>query len=752
MNLKLTKIEPAKKLEHDRYTVDFFYMDKVEGYYYFYVRDLHKTEINSRNINADEVIIADHEVIKFKMFDPMKATTEHLHINYLCYNDVYRRIPVSYPLYTTEDPSILFDVYDDSESADAVYRELFYGFHREEQTELITYDEDYESKEAFVAALASAYVDERKLYEDIKDKYNRGYVQLPGLYLESMSIDPNNNDGEFSQLDLTLRVVGSDDRTYVSLMVKYASTKEDGYDKYCFAYDDPMYGGQFLFSAYLDTDFYTREFLESVDGIYRTDDLSEIPECPFVPYVAVKDEYMIIDSEAIVYDSAHNAYAAKYLATYMESDSAYAVYERSKYTQAVKESKHISETLNKDPRYELCNKMPGIINLTPYSYIAVQYIDGAFVIIGINNIAAPIGKKYANIFFDYKDAVAYCNKMNADLQDRLCYSPSSATDSNSTKPSVFHETVGVYAGHTSGAVKDVEHLEDYPSDNTLHEIISVEYDTYKANGHKYSLYTLHVREDSNVDPWYIKKIYIVQLLDKELDSSIYITANYRAMLVDHYYMATNTVQTFKLVLEPRDHKWIHDHLLNFYIHSEESRLDDSYDRRHQDILKMKASYLVNKKHRVLIPYYITLKNDGAKYLEPAFLKTKDTKEIVHFAVDDYTPGVNHPLYPQREYKENELYAVSIPTDDKTASFCISYYVVVRIGTDYEIGGNSFFDVVKLKTVEPLKKGFANVYSNYGQACRAAEYLNEVFELSENWTMIREGITINIEKGRAKYES
>ena len=155
---------------------------------------------------------------------------------------------------------------------------------------------------------------------------------------------------------------------------------------------------------------------------------------------------------------------------------------------------------------------------------------------------------------------------------------------------------------------------------------------------------------------------------------------------------------------------------------------------------------------MLIPYYITLKNDGAKYLEPAFLKTKDTKEIVHFAVDDYTPGVNHPLYPQREYKENELYAVSIPTDDKTASFCISYYVVVRIGTDYEIGGNSFFDVVKLKTVEPLKKGFANVYSNYGQACRAAEYLNEVFELSENWTMIREGITINIEKGRAKYES
>ena len=237
MNLKLTKIEPAKKLEHNRYTVDFFYADRVEGYYYFYVRDLHKTDINSKNVNVDEVINADHEVIKFKIFDPMKATTEQLHINYLCYNDVYRRIPVSYPLYTTEDPSILFDVYKDSGSADYIYQELFYVFHKEEQTELEISDADFESKEAFVTALASAYVDERKQYEDMKDKYNRGYVQLPGLYLEAASIDPNNDDEEFSQLDLTLGVVGSNDKTYISLMAKYSSTEEDGYDKYCFVYD-----------------------------------------------------------------------------------------------------------------------------------------------------------------------------------------------------------------------------------------------------------------------------------------------------------------------------------------------------------------------------------------------------------------------------------------------------------------------------------------------------------------------------------
>lgn len=745
MNLKLTKIEPAKKLEHNRYTVDFFYADRVEGYYYFYVRDLHKTDINSKNVNVDEVINADHEVIKFKIFDPMKATTEQLHINYLCYNDVYRRIPVSYPLYTTEDPSILFDVYKDSGSADYIYQELFYVFHKEEQTELEISDADFESKEAFVTALASAYVDERKQYEDMKDKYNRGYVQLPGLYLEAASIDPNNDDEEFSQLDLTLGVVGSNDKTYISLMAKYSSTEEDGYDKYCFVYDDPMYGGQFLFSAYLDTDFYTRKFLESVGGIYRTDDLSIIPECPFIPYTAVKDEYLIIDPKDIVYDSAHNA-SAKYLARYMESDSAYAVYDRN-----------TSEN-NKNSRHVLFNKIPNFINLTPYSYAVVQYIDDTFVIIGVTNVAAPIGKKYANVFFDYNDAVAYCKKMNAELQDKLYYSSNFTSASNTTDKQSFinPDKIGVYVDDGTGLIKAVSQLVEDPNDITLHEILSVEYETddkveYSIDD-KYALYTLHVREDSNVDPWYIKKIYIVQPLSGKADKSNLIEANYRAMLVDHYYMATNTVQTFKLVLSARDHKWIHDNLLNFYIHSEESCLDDSYNRWQQAILKMKASYLVNKKHRVLIPYYITLKNDGAKYLEPAFLKTKDTKEIVHFAVDDYTPGVNHPLHLQHEYKENELYAVSIPTDEKTASFCFSYYVVVRIGTDYEIGGNSFFDVVKLKTVKPLKKGFANVYSNYGQACRAAEYLNEVFELSENWVEMEKDIVINIEKGRAKYES
>ena len=745
MNLKLTKIEPAKKLEHNRYTVDFFYADRVEGYYYFYVRDLHKTDINSKNVNVDEVINADHEVIKFKIFDPMKATTEQLHINYLCYNDVYRRIPVSYPLYTTEDPSILFDVYKDSGSADYIYQELFYVFHKEEQTELEISDADFESKEAFVTALASAYVDERKQYEDMKDKYNRGYVQLPGLYLEAASIDPNNDDEEFSQLDLTLGVVGSNDKTYISLMAKYSSTEEDGYDKYCFVYDDPMYGGQFLFSAYLDTDFYTRKFLESVGGIYRTDDLSIIPECPFIPYTAVKDEYLIIDPKDIVYDSAHNA-SAKYLARYMESDSAYAVYDRN-----------TSEN-NKNSRHVLFNKIPNFINLTPYSYAVVQYIDDTFVIIGVTNVAAPIGKKYANVFFDYNDAVAYCKKMNAELQDKLYYSSNFTSASNTTDKQSFinPDKIGVYVDDGTGLIKAVSQLVEDPNDITLHEILSVEYETddkveYSIDD-KYALYTLHVREDSNVDPWYIKKIYIVQPLSGKADKSNLIEANYRAMLVDHYYMATNTVQTFKLVLSARDHKWIHDNLLNFYIHSEESCLDDSYNRWQQAILKMKASYLVNKKHRVLIPYYITLKNDGAKYLEPAFLKTKDTKEIVHFAVDDYTPGVNHPLHLQHEYKENELYVVSIPTDEKTASFCFSYYVVVRIGTDYEIGGNSFFDVVKLKTVKPLKKGFANVYSNYGQACRAAEYLNEVFELSENWVEMEKDIVINIEKGRAKYES
>ena len=506
-----------------------------------------------------------------------------------------------------------------------------------------------------------------------------------------------------------------------------------------------MYGGQFLFSAYLDTDFYTRKFLESVGGIYRTDDLSIIPECPFIPYTAVKDEYLIIDPKDIVYDSAHNA-SAKYLARYMESDSAYAVYDRN-----------TSEN-NKNSRHVLFNKIPNFINLTPYSYAVVQYIDDTFVIIGVTNVAAPIGKKYANVFFDYNDAVAYCKKMNAELQDKLYYSSNFTSASNTTDKQSFinPDKIGVYVDDGTGLIKAVSQLVEDPNDITLHEILSVEYETddkveYSIDD-KYALYTLHVREDSNVDPWYIKKIYIVQPLSGKADKSNLIEANYRAMLVDHYYMATNTVQTFKLVLSARDHKWIHDNLLNFYIHSEESCLDDSYNRWQQAILKMKASYLVNKKHRVLIPYYITLKNDGAKYLEPAFLKTKDTKEIVHFAVDDYTPGVNHPLHLQHEYKENELYVVSIPTDEKTASFCFSYYVVVRIGTDYEIGGNSFFDVVKLKTVKPLKKGFANVYSNYGQACRAAEYLNEVFELSENWVEMEKDIVINIEKGRAKYES
>ena len=462
---------------------------------------------------------------------------------------------------------------------------------------------------------------------------------------------------------------------------------------------------------------------------------------------------MIIDREAVVHDpniDDYNAHAhVKHLATYIESNSPYVVYERSKYTQAVKESKHVSETLNKDPYYELCNKMPGVVNLTPYSYYVVQYVYGAFVIIDITNVMAPIEKKYTNVFFSYHDAVAYCNRMNTELQDKLYYD---TTDKQSTTL----DKIGVYVDDGTGLIKAVSQLVEDTNDTTLHEILSVEYETddkveYRIDD-KYALYTLHVREDSNVDPWYIKKIYIVQPLSGKADNSYLITSNYRAILVDHYYMATNTVQTFKLVLSASDHKWIHNNLLNFYIHSEESCLDDDYNNWKQAILKMKASYLVNKKHRVLLPYYITLKNDGAKYLEPTFLKTKDTVAIAHFAIEDYTPGINHPLFTEQEYKEKYLYKLRLPINETAASFCFSYYVVVRIGTDYEIGGNSFFDVLKLKTVEPLKKGFANVYSNYGQASRAAEYLNEVFELSENWDNREEDVVINIEKGRAKYES